>query len=254
MAVCPNCNRKLHFWNVKAECPDCGANIPNYNWEERLEEDAQAREAAFFKLYTTLNRLKFAVVGNTLRIFRLVFSFLPIVAYIVPFASLSITPTNGKEVKLGGLGLVSLFTGDLKLSTFTELLSNAQSKQVGISGLIWLGVLAMSLLIGVVTFFLIPILNKKPRSAVYAILHAASLVLYSVSPIMLSRFVAAYNTANLGQASGSASWGLFVGIGLFAIAVIIDILVAIKPLEENDGKYIPKDELQIEYAKSIGAI
>ena len=39
MATCPNCGKKLHFWNIKAECSKCGVSIPNFNWIERLEED-----------------------------------------------------------------------------------------------------------------------------------------------------------------------------------------------------------------------
>ena len=49
MAKCPKCNRKLHIWNVKAECPDCGVNIANYDWENRLEQDAIEAEIAFAK-------------------------------------------------------------------------------------------------------------------------------------------------------------------------------------------------------------
>lgn len=38
-SVCPNCGKKLHFYNVKADCSQCGVSIPNFNWEKRLEED-----------------------------------------------------------------------------------------------------------------------------------------------------------------------------------------------------------------------
>ena len=49
MALCPNCYAILNFWDVKAECPHCGVNIPNFNWEGRLEEDAKNAEIAWVK-------------------------------------------------------------------------------------------------------------------------------------------------------------------------------------------------------------
>ena len=38
-STCPNCGKKLKFYNIKAECSQCGVSIPNFNWEARLEED-----------------------------------------------------------------------------------------------------------------------------------------------------------------------------------------------------------------------
>ena len=40
MAKCPKCGAKLHWYDFRAECKHCGVNIPNYKWEERLENDA----------------------------------------------------------------------------------------------------------------------------------------------------------------------------------------------------------------------
>ena len=52
MAIkCPNCGKTLHWYDFRAECKYCGANIPNYDWEGRLEQDrllyfAQKNEAS----------------------------------------------------------------------------------------------------------------------------------------------------------------------------------------------------------------
>ena len=46
MAFCPKCGRHLNIWHVKAECPTCGVNIPNYDWEGRLNEDAEKAAVA----------------------------------------------------------------------------------------------------------------------------------------------------------------------------------------------------------------
>ncbi|MCM1363765.1 MAG: hypothetical protein NC122_01310 [Faecalibacterium sp.] len=254
MAKCPNCNRKLHIWNIKAECPDCHANIPNYNWEGRLAEDALIREESFFKLYSKLNKIKFAAIGTPLRIARLALSFLPIVGYVIPLANLTVTTAAGEETALKGISLISLFTSKLNFGELTGMLSNADTKTAGIFGLLSLASLFLSLLLAVIAFFLIPINFKKPASPISAILHALSIPFYALSPFILSKFAAEYAVAGLGTASSSYGWGIIIGAILFVAVFIIDIIVAKTPLGEKDGKYIPTDELQREYAISIGAI
>ena len=44
---CPNCGKKLHWYDVKAECSNCGVSIPNFNREERLEADNELAERKF---------------------------------------------------------------------------------------------------------------------------------------------------------------------------------------------------------------
>ena len=50
-AKCPSCGEKLHWYDFRAECKHCGANIPNYDWENRLEADADAAEDSFARLH-----------------------------------------------------------------------------------------------------------------------------------------------------------------------------------------------------------
>ncbi|MCM1545369.1 MAG: hypothetical protein NC110_08745 [Ruminococcus sp.] len=255
MANCPNCNRKLHIWNIKAECPDCHANIPNYDWENRLAQDALKREEAFFKMNTKLNRIKFAAVGTPLRIARLALSFLPIIGYVLPLASMTITPNGGEEISLKSLSLIALFTNkQIKLGELIAMLSNSEAKTAGILGLAALASLFLSLLVAVIAFFLIPLNAKRPASPVQAVLHALSIPLYALAPMVLSKFAAEYTAAGLGTASSSYGWGIIIGAVLFLAVFIVDIIVAATPLGEKDGKYIPTDELQREYAISIGAI
>lgn len=85
MAVkCPNCGAKLHWYDFRAECKHCGENIPNYNWEARLEEDADIAERSFARLHYRTGNFKSATVGSPLRIVRLVCTLLPLVALVVP--------------------------------------------------------------------------------------------------------------------------------------------------------------------------
>lgn len=250
MAVCPNCQEKLHIWNIRAECPHCGSNIPNHNWEERLEEDALKREEAFYKMHSTLNKLKFSVVGTPLRILRFVCAFLPILGYVVPLGSIRYITEAGQEFSAGTINAIALFTkdtfkiGDL-IGAITADLSNPNAKLALVS---LLG-LALSLLFGVIAFFLVPILCKHPKQPVTMMAHLISLVTYFLSFAFLGKFIAATG------ATGSVGWGYYVGIALFAVALLLDIVVLTRKLGELDGKYIPdanKDALQAEYAESIG--
>ena len=152
-----------------------------------------------------------------------------------------------------GISVISLFTKEsLKIGKLFK-------DGIDFNNHLPLLVLAASLLFGVIAFFLIPILFKKPKQPVTLIAHIISLGLYAsnlfIFPAKLI-FTADTATGSI-VGSGSIRFGLYIGIALFAIALILDIIVLAKPLKENDGKYVPsreKDELQYEYALSIGAI
>ena len=77
-SVCPNCGKKLHFYNVKADCSQCGVSIPNFNWEKRLEEDNANAEKKFQSFYRFGNRFAYSIWGTKLRIVRIILSFLPL--------------------------------------------------------------------------------------------------------------------------------------------------------------------------------
>lgn len=249
MAQCPNCKRKLHIWNIKAECPDCKTNISNYRWEERLEEDAYAREEAFFKMHSTLHKIKFAAVGNILRIIRLVCSFLPIIAYLLPVISFVEKLEDGSFSEPVSVSLLDIFLSDSFNFDIAEIFlgifsspSNNPSWYQSLS----LVLLFVSLLVGVIAFFTIPFYTKNFKTPLQAILHFVSIAAFVAAPIAFSFG---------GGFEFKTPLGVYLGIGLFALAFILDIAVALKPLKKNDGRYIPKDDqLQREYAISIGAI
>ena len=90
-ARCPNCGRKLKWYEVRAECKGCGANIPNFNWEARLEADADAAETAFARLHYRLDNFKSGTVGSPLRIVRLVVTLLPLVGLVVPLLNATLS-------------------------------------------------------------------------------------------------------------------------------------------------------------------
>lgn len=240
MAKCPNCNAKLHFWNVKAECPHCHINIPNHNWEQRLEEDAQNREKSFFQLNSNLQMLKYAVIGTPWRLIRLICSVLPLVGFLLPMAYVV-----GKSGE-GEFSLLLMFTGNKDLFSPEHLLEAFKWGSPAEQGLLRALIPALgALLLAVIAFFLVFLLFKHPKSTAIVILHALSLVAYTCGVLLA-------NQTFQSNQNGSLLFGVFLGIAAFALVFLLDIVLLILPVKSEDLRYIPKDELQWDYAISTG--
>ena len=54
---CPNCGRKLSFFYMKQNCPDCGVDILRFNAEARLQQDAAQAEKEVEALWRFLRKL-----------------------------------------------------------------------------------------------------------------------------------------------------------------------------------------------------
>jgi len=91
MARCPHCNAALKPWNIKAECPACKVNIPNYKWEEMLDRDSEIAENCFIKLNQTKAAVKYAFIGSKLRIARIPISVLPLIGLLLPLGTVEIS-------------------------------------------------------------------------------------------------------------------------------------------------------------------
>lgn len=247
---CPSCGATLHIWNVRAECRKCGANIPNYNWEQRLEEDNIKAEAAFEVFHRNTSRFVYCTVGTKLRIVRLVFSFLPIIGFIVPWATLK-TPNIDRGWSL--LTLILHFFKDL-FADFGIYFTNMKFEQYGgpVSfGMISLLFYILHILFIVVAFFLILLTFKKPKTKVMVVFDALSIVCSVVSVIFYSQFISlgksavAFNFGNtpLIDISGGISWGFFVALALLITAFVINLLVSnasVKSDEELEEERLAK--------------
>jgi len=113
---CPKCGRKLKWYDIKAECPDCGVSIPNFNWEARLEEDNLLAEAKFGAFYKTLNILSYSIYGTKQRIARIVLSVVPVLGLLLPWV------TVASEKATLSFDLLGLFTDGTNTIEFVKLL------------------------------------------------------------------------------------------------------------------------------------
>ena len=188
-STCPNCGKKLHFWNVKAECSSCGVSIPNYNWQERLEEDSDKAEKQFAVFYKSLNRIAYSIWGTKLRIARLVLTFLPAIGFILPWADFKSDGANFS------LTIYSLFNKNNSLvDFFKSFFGNAglymsNMKFEGYSGALTFACLGylffvLSALFIVIAFLMTIILCKKPKTKAMVGLDIVS-ILFSVAAVAM---------------------------------------------------------------------
>lgn len=243
---CPNCGKKLHWYDVKAECSNCGISIPNFNWEERLEADNELAERKFASFYRGLNRLAYSIWGTKLRIARIVLSVLPAIGFILPWATLK---SDAESVGLDLFGmtcsksLIDLF-GDLFGNTNLYITNMGYEGFSGTLSFTMYAVLCMvlSLLFAVIAFFLILILAKHSKTkaiTVFECLSVASAVASAVCFTLGVKGAPAELGINFGSfpvynATGGVAWGFYVALALLLVAVGINAAVAKAPAKSDD--------------------
>lgn len=243
---CPNCGKKLHWYDVKAECSNCGISIPNFNWEERLEADNELAERKFASFYRGLNRLAYSIWGTKLRIARIVLSVLPVIGFILPWATLQ---SDAESVGLDLFGmtcsksLIDLF-GDFFGNTNLYITNMGYEGFSGTLSFTMYAVLCMvlSLLFAVIAFFLILILAKHSKTkaiTVFECLSVASAVASAVCFTLGVKGAPAELGINFGSfpvynATGGVAWGFYVALALLLVAVGINAAVAKAPAKSDD--------------------
>lgn len=246
MASCPNCGKKLHLWDIKAECTSCGVSIPNYNWQGRLEEDSVNAEKQFAVFNKTMNRIAYSIYGTKLRIARLVLTFLPAIGFILPWATLK------SEGESFDLAIISLFGNNALIEFFSSFFGDSglfitNMKLEGFSGPVTLAVIGymlfvLSALLIVIAFFLNIIMCKRPKTkstVVFDILSIAASVASLVCFIMsgsLAGDAVAFNFGDFAMlnASASFSWGYIVALVLLLVATGVNIAVAKAPAKSDE--------------------
>ncbi len=258
---CPNCGRQLKWYYIKADCPDCGISIPNYNWEERLEQDNILAEAKFAKLYNTLNKLGYSVYGTKLRIARIVMSFIPIIGILLPWATVT-----GDNAALN-FDLLGIFTdGTNTIKFFGPLFKNLggiidSMSAEGFSGpvsftIIGLLCVLLSIVVLVIAFFLIFITFRKPKTNIIWIFDVIGIALMGAGAGLFAGVngkigAEAFTIADLTfeNAKASVGWGIFIFLALAFVAFMGNLLVSradIKSDEQLENERLERVRLKEE--------
>ncbi|MBQ2841939.1 MAG: hypothetical protein IJE72_02760 [Clostridia bacterium] len=232
MARCPKCDRKLHIWNVKAECPDCGVNIANYDWENRLEQDAIEAEIAFAKLRETMNKFKYSFVGTKLRIARIPISVLPLFSLLLPFGTMAVSiPFCDEKITINAVTMVlNLLNFDI-LGIFkapaSDVIGDASLRFM--LSIVFVILAALSLLVSLV--FLLLNFKKFNSKGLFVTNLIASLC-------MLASAYCFYDFSGMIQASTLAdaiqcgpSWGIFVSAAIYLASSITNLVVSLQSVE-----------------------
>ena len=238
MAKCPKCGVKLHIWNIKAECPKCGVNIANYDWENRLEKDAEEAEIAFAKLRETLKRFKYSFIGTKLRIARIPISVLPLFSFLLPLGTLKISiPFYEDEFSLNAITIVMNIIKGVDIGGIFTGMGSAivgdSFKMLGAS-LILVVLSILSLLVSLV-FLLTNFKHLKSKGLFITNLVASIMML--ASSFTFGKFSDIVASGSLSSAwQSNPSWGVYISVALFLASAIVNLLVSLEKVE------LPEDE------------
>lgn len=226
MALCPKCYHVLNFWNIKAECPHCGVNIPNYNWEERLDEDARNAEVAWAKFRKFTGNFKSALFGSKLRIVRFICTFLPLIALVLPLANYTINLpfVNGNATNLT---LLDFTLNTLLTLNWGSLLSLVSTENLGTPVLfLMLAILLLYLAVvfGVLNFIFVLIKAPSLKAGANMVLCIGSLLCFAFAGIFFTISVSQVGSTTAVFINGTVQYGLFVGIALFGLNVVLNTI------------------------------
>lgn len=226
MAKCPHCNYKLQLIDVKAECPVCGVNIPNYKWEERLDEDAITAERSFSSFRRKTAAFKDAFIGSKLRIARFVMTFAPLLFFLFPMftyeTNLLFAP--GKESVSVLSIILDIVNGKLDILSILNFMTLEKSGTAFLLLYLALVMVVLGIVAGVLNFFVLVLscfgYHAKGNIGLCAaslITFIAAIVLILVSSSMFASAIPEVFTLNL-------SYSLFIGIAFFVINLTLNCI------------------------------
>lgn len=226
-AKCPECGRTLKIWNFKAECPDCGTNIPNYQWEKRLNEDADIAENAFAKMHYKTANFKSAVAGSKLRIVRLVMTFAPLIALVLPLYDFTLSlPFRHTEESVSFLTFILNYLLKVDIGSVLKLISGEVLGDAALKVVIACVLLLLAVVCGVLNFFVLLISGIKMRYRLNVALNFISTISWAVAAVFFAQFTSACTALGGGIITEcSLGIGFVVGCVLFAINFVLNAIV-----------------------------
>ncbi len=226
-AKCPECGCELKLWNIKAECPKCGVNIPNHKWQERLESDANTAERAFAQFHYKLANFKSAVVGSKIRIARLVLTFAPLIALVLPLYDFKLTlPFYTGEKSVSFLTFILDYLLETDIGSVLKLIGGDVVGNAALMVVIACVLLLLAVVCGVLNFFVLLIAGIKLKYVFNVVLNAISTLCWAIAAIFFVQFTSACTALGGGIVTEcSIGVGFLVGVALFLVNLTLNIVV-----------------------------
>ena len=226
-AKCPECGHTLKLWNVKPECPKCGVNIANHQWEKRLSDDADFAETAFARFHYKFGNFKSAVVGSKLRIARLVLTFAPLIALLLPLYDYKLNlPFNQSENSVSFLTFVLNYLLKTDIGSVITLMGGEVLGTAATMVVIACVLMLLAVVFGVLNFFVLLIAGIKMKYVFNIVLNVLATACWAVSAVFFSQFTTACEALGGGIVTEcSLGIGFIVGCALFLVNVTMNIVV-----------------------------
>ena len=226
-AKCPNCGHNLKLWNVKAECPECGANIPNFQWEERLQQDSDFAEHAFAKLHYKTANFKSATAGSKLRIVRLIMTFAPLIALVLPLFSFKLSvPFRESNESISFLTFILNYLLKVDIGSVLKLIGGEVLGTATLMVVIACVLLLLAVVFGVSNFFVLLFSSIGLKYRLNIALNVLATACWAVASVFFVQFANACETLAGGIVTDcSLGFGFIVGTVLFFVNVTLNVLV-----------------------------
>ena len=224
---CPSCGHSLKVWNVKAECPKCGANIPNHQWEKRLSDDADFAENAFAKMHYKTSNFKSAVFGSKLRVARLVLTFAPLIALVLPLYNFTLNlPFRSGNESISFLSFVLDYLLKVDIGSVITLMGGEVLGKAATMVVIACVLLLLAVVFGVLNFFVLLFSGFKLKYMFNIILNVLATICWAVASVFFMQFTSACNELGGGIITEcSLGFGFIVGTVLFIVNVVMNVIV-----------------------------
>ena len=242
-AKCPECGHTLKIWDIKAECPKCGINIANHQWEKRLNDDADFAEHAFAKFHYKFGNFKSAVVGSKLRIARLILTFAPLIALLLPLYDYKLNlPFNQSENTVSFLSFVLDYLLKTDIGSVISLMGGEVLGTAATMVVVACVLLLLAVVFGVLNFFVLLIAGIKMKYVFNIVLNVLATISWATASVFFVQFTNACAELGGGIVTDcSLGFGFIVGCVLFLVNVVMNIIVG-KGLKKQMNEQLSLDE------------
>ena len=242
-AKCPECGHTLKIWDIKAECPKCGINIANHQWEKRLNDDADFAEHAFAKFHYKFGNFKSAVVGSKLRIARLILTFAPLIALLLPLYDYKLNlPFNQSENTVSFLSFVLDYLLKTDIGSVISLMGGEVLGTAATMVVVACVLLLLAVVFGVLNFFVLLIAGIKMKYVFNIVLNVLATISWATASVFFVQFTNACAELGGGIVTDcSLGFGFIIGCVLFLVNVVMNIIVG-KGLKKQMNEQLSLDE------------